>query len=115
MTVQEFYEAIGGSYQEALSRLMNDGMITRFVQKFPKDPSFGELKTSLEANDTETAFRQAHTLKGVCANLALGRLTKSASEITEMLRGGDLESAKAYFPNVDADYAYVMDCIGKLG
>ncbi|MCF0142580.1 MAG: Hpt domain-containing protein [Parasporobacterium sp.] len=114
MTVAEFYEAVSGDYAEATKRLMKDSLILKFIQKFPADPSFAELKAALEAGDTETAFRQAHTLKGVCANLAFTQLTASASEITEFLRAGKLDDAKACFPKVSADYETVITALEKV-
>lgn len=36
MDIKKFYEEIGGNYEEALSRLMNDSLIERFVLKFKK-------------------------------------------------------------------------------
>lgn len=88
MTAEEFYTAVGGDYKDALSRLMNDELILRFLGMFPKDPSYSELLAAHEAGDEERLFRAAHTLKGVCANLALTGLAETASEITEYYRPG---------------------------
>ena len=114
MTIEEFYAVIGGDYQEALTRLMKDSLIERFVLKFENDPSFKELSDFLAAQNTEEAFRAAHTLKGVCRNLAFAKLGDSASEITEMLRAGNLEEALTYFPTVQADYDTVISTLAVL-
>ena len=39
MTVQECYEAIGGNYQEAIGRMMDDARVKRFSGMFLKDTS----------------------------------------------------------------------------
>lgn len=87
MTVQELYAEIG-NYEEAQSRLMNDRFIAKFVMKFPLDPSFEQLMDAWKNNDRDAIFKAAHTMKGVCANLALSKLTGLASKITEAYRPG---------------------------
>ena len=53
---------------------------------FLDDSSFSELCRALEEGQREEAFRAAHTLKGVCANLGFDQLRTSASALTELLR-----------------------------
>ena len=55
-----------------------------------------ELTESLKEKDGECAFRAAHTLKGVCANLGLDRLYEADCELTEKLRGRQIEAARSY-------------------
>lgn len=86
MNLREMYTELGGSYDEALGRLMNDRLIERFVLKFPDDPTMKTLEDAVNAGNTEGAFRAAHTLKGVAANLAFTDLSKAASALTEQLR-----------------------------
>jgi len=114
MNIKEFYEIISGNYQEALERMMKESLVQRFVIKFLNDKSFAELQENLESGNTEVAFRAAHTLKGVCKNLAFTKLADSSSEITEMLRAGDLSAAKSYFPKVQSDYILVVKAIAEI-
>ena len=86
MTIKELYDNIGGSYEDALSRLMNDRLIDKFIRKYPQDGSFSELIEASGVNDRARAFRAAHTLKGVAGNLAFTELAAAASAITEQLR-----------------------------
>ena len=111
MNVKEFYEAIGGSYDTAVGRLMRDSMIEKFVNKFPKDPSFAALEQAVGAEDWEAAFSAAHTLKGVSLNLAFQTLGQQASELTEMLRpprSGEPAAIKAQFAVVSDAYHKVI-------
>lgn len=114
MTVEECYNAMGGNYKSALGRLMNDNLIKRFALKFPADKSYANLLAAMEAHDTELAFREAHTLKGVSRNLAFDQLDSSVSEITELLRAGDMESAEKMLPRVTADYELVINTLAQL-
>ncbi len=93
-TLREAYENIGADYDDVLHRLMDsDDMVARFAGKFMDDPSFSQLEEALAAGDAETAFRAAHTLKGVAQNLGLVNVYEPASELTELLRGGSLEGS----------------------
>ncbi len=104
MSIEECYERLGGDYAEVFSRFRREALIQKFALKFLNDTSFDELSKTLEAGETLEAFRAAHTLKGVCANLSFKRLADSASTITEMLRVEKLEEARGYFATVREDY-----------
>ena len=39
MTLEECYRALGGSYSEVLARLIDDKMITKYLNKFTEDTS----------------------------------------------------------------------------
>ena len=49
MTLKECYATLCGNYDEALSRLMNERLMERFLQKFLSDPSFNEIKDAIES------------------------------------------------------------------
>lgn len=87
MTVQECYEQAGADYQDAMNRLGSEALIKRFALKFLQDKSYEQLQEGLAQKDAEMAFRAAHTLKGVCANLGFESLFKVSSALTEQLRG----------------------------
>ena len=114
MTLQEFYAVVGGNYDEALSRLMNETLLRRFVLKFPNDPSYAALKQAISAGDREVAFRAAHTIKGLCLNLGFGKLLSSSEELTEALRNEMPANAQELFAKVSADYALTIDSIQKI-
>ena len=67
MTLEQMYAAIGGDYKAVMERLPSADFVRRFALKFLQDDSFPNLKKALEAQDAPTAFRAAHTLKGVCS------------------------------------------------
>ena len=86
MTMEECYQQLGGNYAEVSARLPSLRLVEKFVGKFREDKSFEMLCAAMKAGDREEAFRAAHTLKGVCANLSFTRLLDSASRLTEALR-----------------------------
>lgn len=114
MTLEECYKALGGSYTDVLSRLTNDKMITKYLGKFTEDTSYNDIFTALEAKDYETAFRAAHTLKGLCLNLGLEKLYKSAYVVTEALRGKTDETTPAMLEELKANYESSVLAIKQL-
>lgn len=114
MTVEECYKVLEGSYDEVRSRLVSDSIIQKFAGKFLADTSYEELKKYLAEGNVEEAFRAAHTMKGVCQNLAFTKLQKSSSVLTELLRDGRLEEAKGYFDVIETDYKQTTDAIHCL-
>jgi len=114
MTVQEFYDEVGGDYNEIMSRLRTEDRIRKFAAMFTRDESYKTLVQSIDDGNVDEAFRAAHTIKGMCQNMAFTRLYKSSHEITEVLRGKDLESAKQMLNIVTEDYNIVIAGIGKL-
>ena len=101
MTVRESYENIGSNFEEVLRRLGSEALVKRFALKFLNDTSFQDLKDALVKKDGETAFRAAHTLKGVCLNLGFDRLYEVSAELTEKLRGRDTSGTEELFNMVE--------------
>lgn len=115
MTVQECYEAMGADYKEVLRRLGNAERVERFLLKFPEDRSYEELIRAMESGDCESAFRAAHTLKGICLNLSLTPLAESSIALTESLRGGERsEETGSLFEAVIRDYDRTIQAIRIL-
>ena len=88
MTVKDFYDFINGDYAGTLSRLMKEERILKYVKKFAESDEFTQLKDNLAKQDYETAFRNAHNMKGVCANLGFSELQEVSSTLCEDLRPG---------------------------
>ncbi len=114
MDMREAYAKIGADYDDVLRRLVSEGLVKRFASKFAGDPSFASLQVALNAGDVETAFRAAHTLKGVCQNLGLCNLFAPTSELTEVLRAGSLEGTDALFENVKAEYDKTVAALAEV-
>jgi histidine phosphotransfer protein HptB len=113
--LEQFYESVGSHAAEVTGRLGGDpALVLRFLMKFQEDDSLHQLCAALDSGDTESAFRMAHTLKGLCATLGLQRLFERASAMTELLRGGAIEPAKAALPDLQAEYERVHTLIDGL-
>lgn len=114
MTLQEFYDRIGGDYKATISRLPSEALIKKFVLKYPGDPSFNQLKDALAAQDWELAFRASHTLKGVAQNLGMDRLYKTAATLCDAVRGPKPLEDASLWPPVVAAHEEVLAAIREL-
>lgn len=114
MTVEEFYKETGGDYKEIMSRLRTEERVVKFAGMFLRDGSYKDLAKCLDDGNADDAFRAAHTMKGMCQNMAFTRLYTSVHEITETLRTKDLDRARQVFDVVTEDYNVVIDGINKL-
>lgn len=117
MTIEQCYQEMGGSYAEVCGRLPSQRLVEKFVRKFLDDQSYAELIAAMAAGDHDVAFRAAHTLKGVAANLSFTKLRDSASELTELLRApADTIPAKAgpMLETVTRDYEATVAAIRQL-
>ena len=113
MTLQECYAAMGGNYEEVLGRLRSERLIQKFVLKFMDDGSYQLLVDSMASQNYEDAFRAAHTIKGVCANLGFDVLLASSEALTEALRDGrpPQPGEADLIARVEADYARTRQAI----
>lgn len=114
MTLDELYQRAGGSCAETLRRIPNEAMLLRFILKFRDDPTYRQLCDSIQAQDWETAFRAAHTLKGVAQNLGFDGLYRSSSALTEHLRGEKPLTEPALLDAVTADYQSLLADIAQV-
>lgn len=117
MTIEECYQALGGNYAEVCTRLPSARLVEKFVGKFLEDKSYETLCRLIAAGDRAEAFRAAHTLKGVCANLSFTRLFTSSAALTETLRPeGSAISAEALhqLDEVCRDYQTTAEAIRRF-
>ena len=69
MTLRDCYAQMGGNYDDAVSRLMNESLMERFMKKFLSDPSFNDLKTAIDNNKGRTHSGRPTLLKGLLQTL----------------------------------------------
>ncbi len=89
MTLQELYESIDGSYEQAAKVLRVDKLIEKHIKKFADNGVVEKLLEAGETLDPEEMFETAHALKGICGNLGLTKLYDLASELSDEFRPGN--------------------------
>ncbi len=113
MTVRECYNRIG-DYDRVIACFHDDAKVARFLKMFLEDENYGKLTEALEKGDVDTAFLAAHTIKGVCQNLALDDLYAADVQVTEALRAKDLGKAKQFFTDLEREYNNTKTAILEL-
>ena len=88
MTLEECYRALGGSYSDVLARLVDDKMITKYLNKFTKDTSY--------------------------LNLGLENLYKAAYKVTEALRQKTDETTPEMLDELKSSYNSSILAIQQL-
>ena len=116
MNIQECYAAMGGDYNDVVSRLRTDDRIARFLVRILDDKNMEALRKNIEERNLPEAFRAAHTMKGICMNLSLTKLNTSVASITEMLRGRTeyTPEIEPLLAEVERDYELTMSFITEL-
>ena len=113
MTLSELYEALGGDLNDVLERLDDSETIEHFLIAFSDDPSFSQLTQSLSENDIQSAFRAAHTLKGVSLSLGLTRLGNVSGAVCENLRAG-IRPSDTLLKQLKTEYRGVISAINNF-
>ncbi len=109
----------GADVEGTLHRFMGkEALFLKFLLKFKDDMNYRGLLESLDQENYEEAFKYAHTLKGVSANLGLNPIVKPASDLTELLRGKaasevDREQVAAQREELETAYTLFAELIGN--
>ena len=74
---------------DALNRIGgNMDLYKRLLKRFVDGSQIEELQTAVNGDSLEDSVRQAHTLKGVSANLSLLKLKTIAADLESALKDG---------------------------
>jgi len=113
MTLQEFYQAVGGDYQETLAGLGKEARIYKYLNKIAAEKCIEEITAALAAEKYEEAFRMAHNLKGASSTVGLNRLQAASSALTESLRHGPVGDVKGLLAATAEEYVKVTALIDQ--
>lgn len=101
-----------------------DSVVERFVgrwdlylklaKKFPYDSSYQKMLEAIDHKDVDAAFRYAHTLKGLCANLSFAKLQQECSILVECLRSGSLAGISEPLERVNQTYQQLITVLNHL-
>jgi HPt (histidine-containing phosphotransfer) domain-containing protein len=100
--------------EEGMKRVMNNvKLYVKLLNKFKTDTNLEKLFDALDTRDYEKAQGEAHTIKGVAANLSLPELFKGALEVETQIKAhavdsGAPESLRACFAATLADIDKVI-------
>lgn len=109
--LEKLYAEGNGDLQNVLGRMRSPERVQKFLGFFVQDPTYDTLKSSIESQDWESAFRAAHTMKGVASDMGFLELSKAASDVTEEFRAERYDEGVALMPAVDDLYAKAITAI----
>jgi HPt (histidine-containing phosphotransfer) domain-containing protein len=74
-------------YDEIMERFMGkEDFYRKMLKKFLEEKSFARLEEAASGKNWHEVFVQAHTIKGLCANLGLQNIVEYAVPLTESVR-----------------------------
>lgn len=91
----------------------NEDVMIRFIKKFPYDATFHQLESAIENKNPENILNASHTLKGLCANLGLMKLSNYCKTMVEKVRIKIYMDVYNDFANIKKEYCRVVKCIKK--
>lgn len=94
--------------------LNNEKLFLKFLLKFQNDQTFESLKSTLASGDAQAAFVHAHTLKGMTGNLGFDNLYQPLTNLTEMLRAGEVKKAVESMAGLTRKYEDTLSFLKNL-
>ena len=91
----------------------NAALYLRMLSRFPLDPTMDNLNAAFCRTDRQDAFLQAHTLKGLCAQLALPVLRDEADRLCLLLRS-DAQLPSSVPETLLSAYALTLEAIAEF-
>jgi len=83
-------------FNEGVKRVMNNTKLyVKLLGKFKTDAKMEELSASIADGDLEKAQGQAHTIKGIAANLSLAELFKQVLELENQIKAKSVDPNQA--------------------
>jgi HPt (histidine-containing phosphotransfer) domain-containing protein len=105
--VSEGLRRLGGN-TKLYSRLLREFVTTQV--ELPE-----QIRDALAAGDLATATRQAHSLKGAAANLAIPEVAACAGALETLLNNHHLSQFQPKLAELEAALAVVLDSLAQLG
>lgn len=117
MELKEALNTVGVDIEATLHRFGNNqGLLERFVRKFPQDDTYEKLKQAVVQGDLPEIERAAHTLKGTSANLGFQALSDICHEMVQTIREGAMtaEQMQALMDKVTIEHEKIMVAIRMI-
>lgn len=115
MNVKEFYQHVGGNYDEVMSRLLTEKRVCKYLNKLPQTGDIENMNTAFAEKRWEDAFRFSHNMKGMSLNLSLTKLAEVSAELCDTVRHGAPEvDVDPLIKAVNDRYQLVISALGDL-
>ena len=106
-------DAVYVNVAEGVARMMNNPQFyVRMLAKFAGGPGIGPLEAAFVEGDVEKTLGEAHTLKGLAANLSLTGLFERSLELEAKAKEGELD--RGLMDAVKAAFVATMEEIERV-
>ena len=100
-------------FADGVNRVMkNVKLYVRLLTKFRNDTKLDKLEAALAAGDFGTAQAEAHTVKGIAANLSLTELFKQSLELETQIKAKSVNPAQV--ETVKSVYAITVQEVDRV-
>ena len=100
-------------FADGIKRVMNNAKLyVKLLTKFRDGTNLDKLEGAFTAEDMEKALSEAHTIKGVAANLSLSELFKQTLEMENQLKAGSMDTTM--METVKAVFAATLQEVNKV-
>lgn len=88
----------------------------RMVAKVLDDPNFESLKNNVVAKNWPEAFKDAHNIKGMTANMSFNAISGVAAELSDTLKAGNYDESVVIplFNKLDEVYTQLLEDIKSI-
>jgi HPt (histidine-containing phosphotransfer) domain-containing protein len=100
-------------FADGVKRVVNNTKLyVKLLAKFRSENKLDNLEAAIAAGDMEKARNEAHTIKGVAANLSLTELYKQSLALETQIKGGSADPAQ--LDTVKTAFAKTLQEIDKV-
>ena len=97
------------NFAVGIVRMMNNkALYVRLLTKFKSTDNIASLDAAIKAGDMDLIKMEAHTLKGVAANLALDGLSAKAAALDLAVKEGRVNDIEELFNTIKESYTVTM-------
>jgi len=98
---------------DALKRIGgNMGLYKKLLGRFLESNHFDALDSAIATGNMEEASHMAHTIKGVCSNLSLVKITAISTELEQCIKAG--QDPGACFDELKQAYTTTIDMVKEI-
>jgi len=104
----------GVDFDDAVSRFVGkEEIYEEFLYRYTEDKNLEQLEEYLACGDIQTAFKKAHTLKGLTSNFGFKRMYEAVIPVVEILRSGTADGIEEPMERVKKINALMCKIINK--
>ncbi len=108
----QLLQEVGIDTDDAIQRFMGrTELFEKFLKKFLTDTNMAELQKAIAEHQEEQMSFYAHTLKGICGNLAITPLYNLFTRQMDFFRQNKYEEAIALMPEIETIYLKTLTAI----